>query len=284
MKRILVPTDFSKEAENGLQTAMPIARVFDATIVLLHVLEVSGGDNLNTSGGAPFSDAMYIHEGLKLAQDNLNRSIILHGLDEGEIKLEKFIRIGTAAKQIEESIEKLDIDFVVMGTKTAVDINELVLGTSTDKLIRKVNCPILSVNHVVSADAFKNIIFPTTTLNKEGHLIGIIKTFQEAFESKINMVRINTPLRFIPDEAAYKLLEEYASANGLKNYQCHVYSHTEEEDGILAFARTMDESIIAVSTSAHTGLRKVLQGSVTKELVGHAKRPVLTMKMDEASR
>ena len=284
MKRILVPTDFSEEAENGLQTAMPIARAFEATIVLLHVLEVSGGDNLNTTGGATYSDAVYIHEGLKLAQDNLNRSIILHGLDKGEIKLEKFIRIGTAAKQIEESIEKLDIDFVVMGSRTAVDINQLVLGTSTDKLIRKVNCPILSVNQVVSAHAFKNIIFPTTTLSRESGLITIIKAFQEAFESKINMVLINTPLYFKSDKVSYKLLEKYAKAIGLKNYQCHVYSHTEEEDGILEFARTMNESIIAVSTSAHTGLRKILQGSVTKELVGHAKRPVLTMKMDEASR
>ena len=114
MKRILVPTDFSKEAENGLQTAMPIARAFEATIVLLHVLEVSSGDNLNTTGDATYTDAMYIHEGLKLAQDNLNRSIILHGLDEGDIKLEKFIRIGTAARQIEESIEQIKTLAVIM--------------------------------------------------------------------------------------------------------------------------------------------------------------------------
>ncbi len=280
MKRILIPTDFSKEAEGAIQTAIPIARAFDATLILLHVLEVSSGEVLNTTGDETFSDAMYIHEGLKLAQENLNRSVKLHGLESDDIKLERYLRIGAAAKQIEKSISKLDIDFVVMGAKTALDLNELVLGTSTDKLIRRVNCPVLSVNNLVPGDAFKNIVFPTTTSHKETGLINIIKEFQQVFDANIHLVRINTPLHFIPDEESLVLLEEYALANKLHNYQCHVHSHTEEEDGILEFTRSINGGIIAVSTSAHTGLWKLLQGSVTKELVGHSKRPVLTMKMD----
>ncbi len=47
MKRILVPTDFSMEAENAIQTAIPIAQAFKATIVLLHVLEVSSKDSFS---------------------------------------------------------------------------------------------------------------------------------------------------------------------------------------------------------------------------------------------
>ncbi|RLD20927.1 MAG: hypothetical protein DRI71_09710 [Bacteroidetes bacterium] len=284
MKRILVPTDFSMEAENALQTAIPIAEAFDATIILLHVLEVSSVDTF-TETGNPASDeeishSVHINENLKLAHDNFKRSFALHGLDNIDVKLEQYIRVGSANKQIEESIEKENIDFVIMGTKAAWGLTDILLGTSTDKLLRRVNCPVLSVNEVVPGDAFTKIVFPTTTYSKETGLVETIKKFQKAFGSKIFLVRINTPMHFMSDKDSIALLEEYAVDNNLINYESHVYSHTEEEDGIREFADYIKGGMIAVSTSAHTGLWKIIQGSVTKELVSHSKRPVLTLKMD----
>jgi len=280
MQRLLIPTDFSKEAENAIQTGLLVAKAFDATIVLLHVLEISSVDTIKTSSDTTLTGQMNIHEGLKLAQANLNRSITLHELDNKDIKLECYVRIGKPTKQIEESIENLKIDLVIMGTKTAWGLTDILLGTSTDKLLRKVDCPVLSVNQVVPIEALKNIVFPTTTHNKELNLIGVIKKFQKAFDSKINLVRINTPQNFIPDKESLILLEDYANDMGLKNYKAHVYGHTEEEDGIRAFADSIKGGLITISTSAHTGLWKIIQGSITKELVNHSRHPVLTMKMD----
>lgn len=284
MKRILVPTDFSMEAENAIQTAIPIAQAFDASLVLLHVLEVSSKDTFtktSVAGSAgEVSDTIHINENLKLAQENFSRSYALHGLADIDVELEQYIRVGSPTQQIEESIKKENIDFIIMGTKEAWGLNDILLGTSTDKLLRKVNCPVLSVNEVVPADAFTKIVFPTTTYSKETGLVETIKKFQKAFGSKIYLVRINTPMHFMPDKDSLALLEEYALDNNLKNYESHVYSHTEEEDGIREFAELIKGGMIAVSTSAHTGLWKIIQGSVTKELVSHSKRPVLTMKMD----
>ena len=284
MKRILVPTDFSMEAENAVQTAIPIARAFGATIVLLHVLEVSSSDSFSesttSSSKEKVSDTIHINENLKLAQESFSRSYALHGLANIDIELEQYIRVGSPLKQIEDSINKENIDFVIMGTKEAWGLNDILLGTSTDKLLRKVNCPVLSVNEVVPAEAFTKIVFPTTTYNKELGLVETIKKFQLAFGSKLFLVRINTPMHFMSDKDSLALLEDYALDNNLQKYESHVYSHTEEEDGIREFAELIKGGMIAVSTSAHTGLRKIIQGSVTKELVSHSKRPVLTVKMD----
>jgi nucleotide-binding universal stress UspA family protein len=280
MKRILVPTDFSTEAENALQTAIPIAQAFDATIIVLHVLEVSSvgifTETGNRASDEAVSHSVHINENLKLAQENFNRSFALHGLDDIDVKLEQYIRVGSPNKQIEESIDKENIDFVIMGTKAAWGLTDILLGTSTDKLLRRVSCPVLSVNEVVPADAFSKIVFPTTTYSKESGLVETIKKFQQAFGSKIYLVRINTPMHFMSDKDSIALLEEYALDNNLSNYESHVYSHTEEEDGIREFADFIKGGMIAVSTSAHTGLWKIIQGSVTKELVSHSKRPVLT--------
>lgn len=285
MQRILVPTDFSKQAENALQTAVHIASKFNAKIYLLHVLIVSSDRPINLADDNEksedrMSENYDIDEKVKEVWNNINRSLLLHDIEESGVEIESYIRIGNPLKEIEKSVERADIDLVVMGTKGAWGLNDILIGTNTDKLLRKVNCPVMAVNQIVPFEDYKKIVFPTTTKNKESNLIAAIKEFQEIFDSKIHLVRINTPSNFIPDEESIDLLNEYAINNGIKNYEVHVYSHKAEEDGIREFSRSMNAGLIAVSTSAHTGLRKIIQGSVTKNLVSHSKRPVLTMKMD----
>ena len=168
MKRILVPTDFSMEAENAIQTAIPIAQAFKAVLVLLHVLEVSSKDSFSessvTDSKEMVSDTIHINENLKSAQENFTRSYALHGLADIDVEVEQYIRVGNPNKQIEESIEKENIDFIIMGTKEAWGLNDILLGTSTDKLLRKVNCPVLSVNEVAPADAFSKIVFSSKSV------------------------------------------------------------------------------------------------------------------------
>ena len=40
MNRILVPTDFSEQAENALKVAAMLARKYNADIYLLHMMEI----------------------------------------------------------------------------------------------------------------------------------------------------------------------------------------------------------------------------------------------------
>ena len=282
MQKFLIPTDFSREAENALQTAIPIAKAFNSTMVILHILEIAS-KNVDISGDFDVVEASTeLQMGLKVAQENLARSITLHNLKDCGVKFETIIRIGSVSNQIESYIKSENIDFVVMGTKSAWGLSDILLGTTTDKLLRRVDCPVLSVNKVIPTESFKKIVFPTTTFNKEKNLVAVIKTFQRLFDSKIYLVRINTPLHFKPDNVSRHMLEEFARKHDLKNYEVFVFSHTEEEDGIRDFADIKNAGLIAVATSAHTGLRKLFSGSVTKELVSHSTRPVLTMKVDES--
>ena len=280
MEKILVATDFSREAENALQTALPIAKAFNSKLTVLHIIEVSGniGGPEGITDSAKLSD--HLREEFERVKENMARSRKLHDIDSFPIEYEEIIQVGTASKQIEQFVAQAKIDFVVMGTKSAWGLNDILLGTTTDKLLRRVDCPVLSVNKVIPVDAFKKIVLHTTTLRKETTLLNIVKLFQRLFDSKIYLLRINTPVNFLPDNDSIKVLDDYASKNGLSNYESHVYSHTLEEDGIRDFADLKNAGLIAISTSAHTGLRKIIQGSVTKDLVSHSTRPVLTVKVD----
>lgn len=282
MQRILVPTDFSREAENALQTAIPIARAFNATLIILHILELNSSDLVTIKDDLRIASPK-LRASVQEAQENLKRSSALHNLDNEEVQFKEMIRIGGVGVEIEKFIGSEGIELVVMGTKSVWGFEEVLLGTTTDRLLRKVDCPVLSVNRVVPPENFKKIIFPTTTEYKEKMLIDLIKNFQRLFGSKIYLVRINTPMHFLPDRVSLNLLNQYAEEHELTDYEAYVYSHNDEEEGIREFAHNKDAGLIALSTSAHTGFWKIIQGSVTKDVVSHSTRPVLTMKIDSTT-
>ena len=72
MKKILVPTDFSEEAENALKVAAQIAKKFDSEIFLLHMLELPLDliDPAQPKGSGDLPEAIFF---MKLAHQRFNK-------------------------------------------------------------------------------------------------------------------------------------------------------------------------------------------------------------------
>jgi nucleotide-binding universal stress UspA family protein len=51
------------------------------------------------------------------------------------------------------------------------------------------------------------------------------------------------------------------------------------EKGILHFAKDSNSDVIAVSTHGRKGISHFLNGSISEDLVNHAKRPVIAFKI-----
>ena len=77
MKRILVPTDFSKEANNALMAAHSIAVDIDAEILLLHVIEDPHFNAFKTIGESHY--------------DPMENLYILKLIEQSKIKLQAII-------------------------------------------------------------------------------------------------------------------------------------------------------------------------------------------------
>jgi nucleotide-binding universal stress UspA family protein len=261
-----------------------LARHAKAEIKFLHVVEVSLNDSINTSGGpsnvSTLSDKVLVHEALKAAHEALGRSYVLHNLEHEEnIKVTQTIRIGSPHSHVLACIEKEEIDLVVMGTKGAWGYSEVLVGSNTEKIVRKARCPVLAVKSAVAESAFDDIVFATEMSDAEQVVVDQVKEIQQLFNSRIHLVWINTRKNFRPDKLSKSLLREFAEDRGLTNYQIHVFNDMIPEDGIRHFADEINGGMIAMGTSSHTGLGRLLRGSVAEDTVNHAKRPVLTVSM-----
>jgi nucleotide-binding universal stress UspA family protein len=135
--RILVPTDFSELSLKAIETAVALAKRFNAEIDLVHVLEPP-----------PFPEFGYanipIKEGglrdvAEAAFDKLRKRI--PALKE----LVKYtpVRTGNAPYEIVQSARQLNADLIVIGTHGRTGLKRLALGSTTEKVVRHAHCPVL---------------------------------------------------------------------------------------------------------------------------------------------
>ena len=109
MKRILVPTDFSKHAEYALKVAAQIAKKNDGEIFLVHMLELptSGNDALSTAHEIP--ELMLFKDAAINKLDSIMNSSFLDGL-----KITKIIQFEMAFDGIVKNGKAHNVDLIVM--------------------------------------------------------------------------------------------------------------------------------------------------------------------------
>jgi nucleotide-binding universal stress UspA family protein len=145
--KILLPTDGSKFAEKAAEHAIWIASKSGAAIIVLNVIETS------SLVGLPAEDLIVrIKEMLKEeGRRSLERISEMVTEEEKELKIED-IKVtlkteeGSPAEAILKTVEKEDVDLVVMGTSGKHGLDRFLLGSVTEKVVRSAKCPVLAVH------------------------------------------------------------------------------------------------------------------------------------------
>ncbi|MFZ1806492.1 MAG: universal stress protein [Cyclobacteriaceae bacterium] len=278
MKRILVPTDFSKTSIIALEVACEIAKKGGAEVIALHVVEEATSESFRVSGEVVpqnFADKLYTLKLLEKAKKQLEKLVMDPKFSS--IKLDGEMRLGNAFHGMNAIITEQKVDLVVMGTQGHSRLQEMIIGSNTEKVVRHSKVPVLSVHKKPAKVNFKNIVYATSMSKSEEKFAKVVMQAQDMYNSKIHLVRINTPGDFQRDKVAKEYMEKFAKKLGLKNYTINVYNDLTEEEGIIYFAESIQADMIAMATSGRTGFAHVLAGSIAEEVVSHAKRPVLTL-------
>ena len=277
MKTILVPTDFSKEAQNAAEVASGIARKSGATLILLNVIEEGSGGSFAVTGEvahATGEDKLFTMMLIKRTQKQMAK-LVEDKMFQG-VKVKPELRMGSPFHGMRTIITEHKVDLVVMGTSGKSDITEMIIGSNTEKVVRHAKCPVLTIQKKPATSNFKNIVYATAMSKDEEVFSRIVKRAQEMYNATIHLVRINTPGNFQRDAVVKKYMNDFAKKLQLKNYTVNVFNDITEEEGIIYFAESIDADMIALATHGRTGFAHVLAGSIAEDVVNHSKRPVLT--------
>ena len=278
MKKILVPTDFSKTSITALEVATEIAKKSGAEITVLHVVEEATPSSYNITGewqtNEDWSDKLFTLKLLEKAKSQLEKLVLDPRFSSVTVNGE--LRLGNAYHGMRTIITENKVDLVVMGTSGKSKLEEMIIGSNTERVVRHSKCPVLSVHKKPAKVDFKNIVYATAMHKDEEVFIKIIKRTQQLYDSTIHMVRVNTPGDFQRDYVVREYMEKFAKKQGLKNYTINIFNDITEEEGIIYFAETINADLIAMATHGRTGFAHVMAGSIAEDVVGHTKRPVLT--------
>lgn len=277
MKKILVPTDFSKTSITALETAFEIAKKAGGTIFLLHVVEEATPDSYSITGewrDDNWEDRLFTFKLLERAKAQLEKLVQDPKFDA--VKIVGELRLGNPFHGMNAIITEHKVDLVVMGTRGKTNLETMIIGTNTERVVRTTHCPVLTVHKKPSSVDFKNIVYATAMSKDEEVFSRIVKTTQRLYDSTIHLVRINTPGDFQRDKVVKDYMNKFAKSLQLKNFTINIYNDISEEAGILYFADSIDADLIAMATHGRTGFAHVLAGSIAEEVVSKASRPVLT--------
>ncbi|MFP4229091.1 MAG: universal stress protein [Salinivenus sp.] len=137
IQHILVPTDFSAAAVESVHCALGLASIYNARVVLLHVVEESPYIALTRRDRLSMGPAALPQY---RARRRLQQCIRAQGAQE--VPVDRQIRLGAAAEQIGEAAGQEDIDLLVLAARGAGAVDGAALGSVAERVLQRVSGPL----------------------------------------------------------------------------------------------------------------------------------------------
>jgi len=138
-KSILVPLDFSTASKGALRCAAELAARFKAQLTLLHVVVP-----VATPDFAYYPLMMENDKVVAAAKRELDEVAAKAGLDRALVA-KTLVRTGVAFNEIVGAAESLKADLIVISTHGYTGFKHVLLGSTTERVVRHAKCPVLVV-------------------------------------------------------------------------------------------------------------------------------------------
>ncbi len=279
MKRILVPTDFSPNADKALDTAVQIAKKAKATIVLVHacdLLELTFKDNLALK--KEFNRKIIMEAKGKL-------SLMKKSIESTEtVKVQIKLYEGLISETILHATKENKADLIVMGTLGNAGAKEKIMGSKTASVIGKTTIPLLAVPLLSNWTPPAKLLLAINNFS-EGTNVAINPVFElaEMFNTEIHIVKFTKADE--ANAADYLAVERsgYTYAKKIQALHKNVAIKFIHLDGD-KFEKTIEKfitknniDIVAMITHKRTFLKSIFNRSMTKKMSYHTSIPLLAL-------
>ena len=278
MKRILIPTDFSSNANKALDFAVQIARQAKAEIILLHTCDL-----IDTT----FKDnqTMYKeHNQIISDKANENLSLLKKSIDDTE-KLSVHIKLykGNVTDTILQASEELHADLIIMGTLGAAGLQEKILGSITAGIIGKTTIPVMAVPLLCEWDTLQKILLMVNNSEEQPDLSKSVFELAELFNARVYVaiftdVDSAEAIDYLKDKRGVDSYEEKLKIK-YKNIDItsvHLDGHRFQET-IEKYILEQRMDIVAMVTYKRTFLKSIFNRSMTKKMSYHTRIPLLAI-------
>lgn len=142
--KILAPIDGSAHSRKALEFACRFARMYDAQLIVMHVIHEAPGSDTWVLGGAAVT--------VEASQENLDKAAadLIGAAQQLAAEadcddVETIVRGGNPAQQILHYAKKRPVDIIVMGSRGLSDLKGLLLGSVSHRVTNLAECTCITV-------------------------------------------------------------------------------------------------------------------------------------------
>lgn len=276
-KRILIPTDFSKNALNAVRYTLDLFSKLNCEFYFLNVFRL---DSYTTDtliipepGSAQYEVAkskseegfVKLFDMLELYRDNPKHSY-------HTISTFNFLSVA-----IKQTIADKDIDIVVMGTKGATGSRGIIFGSNTVNTMEKVReCPVLAVPENVEFSTPKEIVFPTNYKSPfKRRELSYLMEIAKMHEASIRVLYVSKKQEMTKSQENNKqLLDDILQS---VEHSFHTISEKDVSRGLTLFVESRNSDIIGFINRKHFFFGSVFSKPLVKEIGYNATVPILAL-------
>jgi nucleotide-binding universal stress UspA family protein len=203
--------------------------------------------------------------------DKLQKKVpLLKDFEYETVKTENYVKDA-----VEEYCLENDVDLIIMGTKGASGVDEVILGTNAHRVIKAELAPVLVIPEDAKYEDIKNIALSSDYKGIMAELLNPVKAIRQAYASDIHLIHVSTePLLDREKSEEAKNLELHLK--GLP-HQYHFMVNKNVEEGIDEFAEKNKIDLLVVLPRKKGLFESLFGKSESKSLIFHTKVPLLAL-------
>jgi nucleotide-binding universal stress UspA family protein len=289
IKTLLVPVDFSPHSLVALREAAALARQHGAELLLLHVIE-----EVDT-----FMQRALHQTGLGTLGEEVEKTTLgLLGKLQAEhlagLRAELLVRRGLPSATIVATATERHVDAIVIATLGRTGLAHLVLGSTTERVLRTADCSVLVVRKGVEG-AYRRLLVPLDFSERAEEALPVAAQLAARTKGRLQLLHAIGELPWMAQEAlksgrfpalqqelhrsAKERLQQLRERLAKTGVECETYVvDSGVDDKIVEFARTNSVDLIVMTTAGHTGVKHFVLGSTTEKVVRTAPCSVLVVR------
>lgn len=273
MKTILVPTDFSINAERALNFAAELAKKQKSKLILLHVYQV------------PIAVAAVSFKMLALEKEELQTNILKKikalsvKLDmQKDLTYEYVVEEGETVESILYTASKRNVDLIIMGTKGETGLVGSVFGSNTEKVIARSECPVMAIpENTLWTGVVKKITYASNYNSSDLAAIAKLGEIAAPINAQLNILHISNDE--FTAEKEVEMMDEFKKkvelSTDYNNLSFQIIHGNKIEEQLEKYINNGGTDLFVLAARDHNFLERLFLKNIASDLLDKGSIPLI---------